>query len=120
MTFDRFQKWTAEQDRQTGWDKLTTPQLACHLAEEVGELIRSMNRTLEYEGEVRDEHVENIKMELVDSVWFLVKIANRYDVDLESAVTEFSDRASGWPPEKHGSKLRNGLAAIRREISEAD
>ena len=120
MDIKEFQEWTREFDETTGWELLTTPQLLAHLTEEVGELAQSINRTSEYRGEVRDQHLKNIGVELVDALWFLVKIANRFEVDLSTNLQAFVDRVNAWPPEKHQGKLENGLETLKRDLGRSD
>lgn len=67
MIINNFQKWTSELDRETNWDKISSLQIISHLTEEIGELARSINRIFEYRGDIRQEHLENLKVELVDS-----------------------------------------------------
>lgn len=43
MQLAEFQEWVRGNDQETQWHLLTMPQLLCHLAEEVGELIRAVN-----------------------------------------------------------------------------
>ena len=119
MTISDFQQWTKGLDEATKWDRLTTPQMLSHLMEEMGELARSVNRVQEYRGEVQKEHRENVKCELVDSLWFLVKIANRFGIDLETEVRMFVERADEWPVEKHQSKLIDGLESLDKELLRA-
>ena len=116
MTIAEFQQWTKDVDRDTQWELLTTVQVVCHLTEEVGELAQSINRIYEYTGEVREKYLANLSGELVDTLWFLVKIANRFDVDLDAEVKSFVERADQWPVEKHHGKLVEGLKTLNREL----
>ena len=119
MTIAEFQQWTKDVDRDTQWELLTTVQVVCHLTEEVGELAQSINRIYEYTGEVREKHLANIRIELVDVTWFLIKIANRFDVDLDAEVKSFVERANQWPIEKHHGKLVEGLRTLDKELLKA-
>ncbi len=120
MTIDDFQSWTRSRDAQTGWDRLPLAQLVSHLSEEVGELVRSINRVYEYRGDVRDEHVRNISVELVDAAWFLFKIANRFGVSLDDALASFARREDSLPPDKYESQLLNALQALGDELAKAN
>ena len=120
MTIDDSQMWTRTRDAQTGWDRLPLVQIATHLTEEVGELVRSINRVYEYRGAVRDEHARNISVELVDVAWFLFKIANRFGVSLDDALTSFARSEGELPLDKYGSQLSNALKALGDELAKAD
>jgi NTP pyrophosphatase (non-canonical NTP hydrolase) len=119
VTIAEFQQWTRDFDKNTQWELLTTAQVVCHLTEEVGELAQSINRIYEYTGEVRENYLANLSGELVDTFWFLIKIANRSDVDLDAEVKSFVERANQWPREKHYSKLVEGLRTLDKELSKA-
>ena len=119
MTLHDFQEWTREQDQKSKWNNITRLQLVSHLVEEVGEMVRSVNRTYEYRGEISKEHQENLKTEIVDSLWFIFKIANSFQIDIENELSSFKTRASSWPDDKFRSNLKNGLSAINLEIKKA-
>ncbi len=119
MTIAEFQQWTREFDRDTQWELLTTAQVVCHLTEEVGELAQAINRTYECSGEVREKYRANLSGELVDTLWFLIKIANRFDVDLDAEVKSFVERANQWPVEMYHGKLVEGLTTLDKELSKA-
>ena len=119
MTIYDFQNWTKENDKASQWHLLTTLQCLSHLTEEVGEIAQSINRIYEYRGEVQKKYRENLEQELVDTIWFLVKIANRFDINLEAKISGFVGRASNWPFEKHRDKLVNGLMTLDKELSSA-
>ena len=68
MIINEFQEWTRRRDAESGWDTLPLGQIAVHLAEEVGEVVRSINRVYEYRGQVREEHTRNVGHELVDAI----------------------------------------------------
>lgn len=106
-------------DRDTQWELMTTLQAVSHLTEEVGELAQSVNRIYEYTGEVQEKHLANVRCELVDAFWFLIKIANKFDVDLDAEVESFVKRADQWPIEKHHGKLVEGLRTLDRELLRA-
>jgi len=116
VTIQEFQTWTREHEHRMGWHRLSRVQLLSHLFEEVGELAQSVNRVYEYRGDTRDDHLANIKMEVVDALWFIVKIADRFGVDVEEELSAFVSRADTWTVERHGSKLNNALAELRSEL----
>jgi hypothetical protein len=56
---------------------------------------------------------------VIDVFWFLVKIANRFDVDLDAEAQSFAQRAGKWPAEmveKHRSELIAGLRSLEQEL----
>ena len=116
-----FQQWVQDADDETQWSLLTTLQLLSHLTEEVGELARSINRIYGYVEE-REEHLANLGREVMDVFWFLVKIANRFGVDLDVEAQRLVRRASEWTTEtvgKHRSELIASLRALDGELSVA-
>ena len=118
MHIDEFQQWVRDADGETQWDCLTTVQLLSHLAEEVGEVARAINRIYGY-AEERDAYLANLGRELMDVFWFLVKIANRFDVDLDVEAQNLVQRANEWTPEtieKHRRELVAGLRALDEEL----
>ncbi len=119
MTIRDFQQWTRDFDRTSQWDLLATLQLLAHLTEEVGEVAQSVNRIHEYRGEVREQHRDNMRIEIVDVLWFLIKIANRFEVDLQAEVERFVERASQWSAAENRGKLLEGLRTLDREMARA-
>jgi NTP pyrophosphatase (non-canonical NTP hydrolase) len=121
MHISEFQQWVKETDGETQWNCLTTPQLLSHLIEEVGEVARAINRIYGY-AEEREAHLSNLRCELIDVFWFLVKIANRFDVDFDAETQGFVQRAGEWTAEtvgKHRGELIAGLRALNKELSAA-
>lgn len=117
MQISEFQQWTKETDSNTQWDLLTTPQLLCHLTEEIGEVAQALNRIYAYtEGEAREKQRANLALELLDTFWFLVKIANKFDVNLDLEAKNFVERATNWGNEHH-SELVRGLRNLDTELS---
>ena len=118
MHIAEFQGWVKTTDDETQWNCLTTPQLLSHLMEEVGELARSINRVLSY-AEEKGEHLANLGHEVMDVFWFLVKIANRFDLDLDVETRSFVQRANGRTAEtvaKYRDELVAGLRALDQEL----
>jgi NTP pyrophosphatase (non-canonical NTP hydrolase) len=118
MHIAEFQQWVKDADDETQWNCLTTLQLLSHLTEEVGELARSLNRIYGYV-EGREEHLASLGREVMDVFWFLVKIANRFGVDLDVEAQRLVQRASEWTTEtvgKHRSELIASLRALDQEL----
>jgi NTP pyrophosphatase (non-canonical NTP hydrolase) len=118
MHIDEFQQWVKDADDETQWNCLTTPQLLSHLTEEVGELASSINRIYGYVEE-REAHLASLGREVMDVFWFLIKIANRFDVDLDVEAQGFVQRAGEWSVEmvrKHRGELIASLQALDQEL----
>jgi NTP pyrophosphatase (non-canonical NTP hydrolase) len=118
MQIAEFQQWVKDTDRETQWEILTALQLVSHLTEEVGELAHSINRVYRRAGD-KEKHLLNLRSELVDVFWFLVKIANKFDVDLETEVQSLVRRADEWPIEEYRGELVSSLSALDEELSVA-
>jgi len=121
MQIAEFQEWVKNTDRDTQWNLLTTLQLLSHLTEEVGELVQLINRVYGY-AEEREKCYADLGRELVDVFWFLVKIANKLDIDLDREVQSLVKRVDEWPIEtieKHRCELIDGLRTLDRELSAA-
>ena len=119
MQIAEFQRWTQDTDRETQWDLITTPQLVSHLMEEGGKIARSVNRIYGYaDKQVKREHQANLGLELVEALWFLLKIANRFGIDLDAEASDFIDTAGEWQA-KYFDNLINGLQALDQELSTA-
>jgi NTP pyrophosphatase (non-canonical NTP hydrolase) len=119
MDIAGFQQWTRESDEETGWDALTTPQLLAHLAEEIGEVARAVNRICGYaEGEEQALVIANLGTELLDTLWFLTKLANRFDIDLDREMTTFVERMIPKRHAYHGNLVR-AMRHLDRELAAA-
>ena len=121
MDIAQFQQWVKDTDDETQWNCLTTLQLLSHLTEEVGEVARAINRIYGYVEE-REAHLASLGHEVMDVFWFLVKIANRFDVDLDTEAQDLVQRAGEWTTEtvgKHRRELVAGLQALNEELSVA-
>jgi NTP pyrophosphatase (non-canonical NTP hydrolase) len=119
MQIAEFQRWTKNTDRETQWDLITTPQLVSHLTEEIGEVAQSVNRIYGYsEEEEKQSHRANLGLELVEAFWFLLKIANRFSIDLDAEASDFIENADEWQG-KYLDDLMSSLRALDRELSTA-
>jgi len=118
MQIGEFQQWVKDADDESQWSCLTTLQLLSHLTEEVGEVARAINRIYGY-AEEREAHLANLGREAMDVFWFLIKIANRFGIDLDAQAQGFIQRAGEWSVDmagKHRSELIAGLQALDREL----
>lgn len=117
MQIAEFQQWTKNTDGNTQWDLITTPQLVSHLTEEIGEVAQSVNRICGH-AEEKHEHRANLGLELVEAFWFLLKIANRFSIDLDAEAGDFVESADEWQ-DKYSDDLMSSLRALDRELSKA-
>ena len=121
MQISEFQRWVRGVDQCTQWSLLTTPQLMSHLTEDVGEVARCINRLCE-DRDNREDLLANLAAELVDAFWFLVKLAIKFDVDLDSAARAFvgcaEERPAGIAAE-HRQELISGLSNLDKELAAA-
>jgi len=76
------QRQVTEYDGRYGWDKDKPPHIVLHLTEELGEISRRILRLEGYKKEEfsRDELAE----ELTDLLYLTLKLANKFDIDLDS------------------------------------
>ncbi|MHB0877885.1 MAG: hypothetical protein ACYC5O_17750 [Anaerolineae bacterium] len=117
MDLREFQERVRREDAESGWDRLTTPQLLCHFAEEAGELVQAANHCLAC-AETTAEHRAAIAIELADSLWFLAKLANRFAVSLDDEATAQLGRAPSRAAAASAEALANGLRRVREEVEE--
>lgn len=76
------QKQVEEFDKAHGWSEDTPSQIALHAVEELGELARELLKEEGYKKGTPDRN--EIKSELMDLLYLILKIANKYDIKLES------------------------------------
>lgn len=70
---------------EKGWDKNSVTQVFLLFTEEVGELAKAIRKTTGFKGEATPETKDNLIEEFADVLNYLLELANRFDVDLESA-----------------------------------
>ncbi|WP_428243263.1 MazG nucleotide pyrophosphohydrolase domain-containing protein [Gynuella sp.] len=86
-----FQEYVAELEVERGFSEQSAKDKCLLLGEEVGELFKSV-RKAEGLGVDRNSKIGEINGELADVFIYLCAIANRYDVDLESAFLEKEEK----------------------------
>lgn len=69
---------------ERGYDKETVPEVLMLLTEEVGELAKAI-RKLNGQVTHQDSKIHDVEEELADVLWLTVDIANRLNIDLETA-----------------------------------
>lgn len=86
-----YQDYIKALEAQQGWDEVDLVHNCFLMGEEVGELfkaIRKYKRYFDQSGAAkknREERIEHVGEEIVDVLNYLLAIANRLDIDLESA-----------------------------------
>ncbi|MFH0861042.1 MAG: MazG nucleotide pyrophosphohydrolase domain-containing protein [Candidatus Altiarchaeota archaeon] len=76
------QKQVREYDRRFGWDSDRASHIALHIQEELGEVARRVLRDEGYKKERFDKG--ELAQELTDILYLTLKLANKYDIDLDS------------------------------------
>jgi NTP pyrophosphatase (non-canonical NTP hydrolase) len=95
------------------------------LAEEVGELAREVNHRFGQKTKKRDEAEGDLAMEMADILFVLICMANREEIDLQSAFdgmmakVETRDR-DRWKKKGGQADRRSGSQADRRPGGQAD
>jgi NTP pyrophosphatase (non-canonical NTP hydrolase) len=87
-TVKDFQTYVVELEQERGFTNQTPVEKCLLLGEEVGELFKAVRKhgtTLKTDNA---SHIGTIEEELADILIYLCAIANRYDVDLETAFRE--------------------------------
>ncbi|MFH1722826.1 MAG: MazG-like family protein [Candidatus Altiarchaeota archaeon] len=81
MDLKDMQKFVAEFDVKKNWGKDTPLEITLHMAEELGELSRVINRLSGYKpGEFKKS---DVAAELLDQLYLVLKLANAYDIELD-------------------------------------
>ena len=119
MRLAEFQRWTDRIDREDGWDALPLVHCSTRIAEEIGELSESISGLYLLRGKEQQAHRDNIAHEIVDVLWFLVKIANRLEIDIESETDKLVERSKSWPRETYREHLRNCMEYLAEEMEQA-
>ncbi len=83
-TLQSLQKYVSELEVERGFEKENVLQKCLLLGEEVGELFKSIRKT-ENIGVDHNSKVTIVEEELADILIYLCAIANRFDIDLETA-----------------------------------
>lgn len=86
------QREVREFDRAHGWDSDKPGQIALHAVEELGELARELLKEEGYKKGKSDR--EEIASELMDLLYLILKIANKYDIKLDEEWRKTLERYS--------------------------
>jgi NTP pyrophosphatase (non-canonical NTP hydrolase) len=80
--FKEAQRQVAEYDEKYGWTDDTPGQVVMHMQEELGEISRLMLRLEGYKNEGFSR--EALAEEITDIEYLLLKLANKFGIDVES------------------------------------
>jgi len=85
-----FQKQVTEYDEKYGWERDDASHIVLHLAEELGEISR---RILRHEGYKLEEFSsKELAEELTDLLYLTLKLANKFDIDLDDEWKDMWER----------------------------
>lgn len=96
---ERLRAFVAERD----WERFHSPKnLAMALSVEASELVELFQWLTEAESAALDgDGRRRVEAELADVLWFLVRIADRLDIDLlEAAEAKFAENAKKYPADR--------------------
>ena len=77
----QLQKEVMDYDKKYGWNKDKESHIVLHMSEELGEISRRILRLEGYKTE-KFKRVE-LAEELVDLLYLTLKLANKFDIDME-------------------------------------
>jgi NTP pyrophosphatase (non-canonical NTP hydrolase) len=99
VDIQEYQRWFAGYDRQRGLDLVEPSQMTVHLMEEVGEVAREVLYLEGYrDPETRSDGLSRLSEELGDVLVFVTKIAQHYDIEMETVMQNVVSKAEGrWP-----------------------
>ncbi|MGH8130700.1 MAG: nucleotide pyrophosphohydrolase [Steroidobacteraceae bacterium] len=102
---ERLREFVAERD----WERFHSPKnLAMALSVEASELVELFQWLTEEESAALDgDRRRRVADELADVLWFLVRLADRLDIDLlQAAETKFGQNANKYPAERVRGRAR--------------
>ncbi|HIE33945.1 MAG TPA: hypothetical protein EYP86_02260 [Candidatus Altiarchaeales archaeon] len=85
-----YQKQVGEYDKKYGWDKDKASHIVLHMTEELGEIARRILRNEGYKTEKFDKN--ELAQELTDIQYLILKLANKFDIDLNKEWREMWNR----------------------------
>ncbi len=81
MDWKKFQEEVSDYDKRYDWEKDKASQIVLHLLEELGEVGRLILRHEEYKKE--EFKKGELGQELTDLLYLTLKLANKFDIDLD-------------------------------------
>lgn len=108
MDFEKIKKLIAKFAKDRDWDKFHTPKnLSMALSVEASELVEIFQWLSQEESKNIDSNeIQNVKDEVADILIYLIRIADKLNIDLEKAVLEKIDKNN----EKYPIDLSKGNA----------
>jgi len=82
MSLKDFQSQVQAYDEKLGWSEDKAGHIVLHILEELGEVARHVTRFEGYKKETFEK--SELAQELTDVVYLTLKLANSFDVDLDS------------------------------------
>lgn len=89
--FKDFQEYVSKLEIERGFENETVLEKCLLLGEEVGELFKSIRKANKMKID-NNSSVGSVSEELADIMIYLCAIANRYDIDLETAFREKEEK----------------------------
>ncbi|MGV8114555.1 MAG: MazG nucleotide pyrophosphohydrolase domain-containing protein [Lentimicrobium sp.] len=86
-TLGDFQEYVKNLESLRGFDNQNALEKCLHLGEEVGELFKAVRKTAKIKTDINSD-VGSISEEIADILIYLCSIANRFEIDIESAFRE--------------------------------
>ena len=80
-----------------------------------GEMAQIINRAI-HGRDQGEEWRRALGAEMADVLWFLVKLANRFDIDLGQEISPLLARMEASPPDEYAAELVAGLRSLASEI----
>jgi NTP pyrophosphatase (non-canonical NTP hydrolase) len=106
-----FQKEVEQLLKERNWfphDNLTRYYTLSQLMEEVGEVARCVTLIESNRDKVskpsKDEALENLKLELGDVLWNVLKLASAYNIELDESIRNTINKVKEKYPPKEGFK----------------
>lgn len=84
-TLKDYQKYVQKLELDRGFDKQHVIQKCLLLGEEIGELFKAVRKMESISIDKQNSKLTTVEEELADIIIYICSIANRYDIDLESA-----------------------------------
>ncbi len=80
INLTHYQKQVREYDKKYKWDKDRASHIVLHMTEELGEIARRILREEGYKKERFNK--EELAEELIDLLYLNLKLANKFDIDM--------------------------------------
>lgn len=91
-SMSEYQRYVARLEEMKGWLDADLVRNCFLMGEEVGELFSAVRRLEGAEPDARSARIDHVGEEIVDVMNYLMAIANRLEIDLETAFREKNRR----------------------------